>query len=227
MQLASLFSGGKDSAYALYLAQSEGHEIKVLIAIDSENPESYMYHVPNIHLVKMQAEAVDISLIFRKTKGIKEEELGDLKDAISEAMDKYGITGVVSGAIYSNYQRKRIDNIADELGIESLSPLWKKKPKDMLSEMVESGFRVIISAVAAEGLGPEWLGREIDQRTIEELSRLHNTCYVCTAGEGGEFETLVVDAPNFKKKIEIKEAEKLWDGQSGVYKVLVAKLREK
>ena len=97
----------------------------------------------------------------------------------------------------------------------------------MLSEMVESGFRVIISCVAAEGLGPEWLGREIDESTIEELSCLHNTCYVCTAGEGGEFETLVVDAPNFAKKIEIKEAEKSWDGQAGIYRVLSAELVEK
>lgn len=227
MKLAALFSGGKDSVYALYLAQSQGHDIEVLIAIDSENPESYMFHVPNIHLVKLQAEAMGIPLIFKKTKGIKEEELADLKEAISEAIKDYGITGIVSGAIYSNYQRKRIDDMAAELRIESLSPLWKKKPKDMLSEMVGNGFKVVMSAVAAEGLGPEWLGREIDQKTIEELSNLHNTCYVCTAGEGGEFETLVVDAPNFAKKIEIKEAEKSWDGQAGVYKVLSVELVEK
>jgi ABC transporter with metal-binding/Fe-S-binding domain ATP-binding protein len=227
MELAALFSGGKDSAYALYLAQSQGHEIKVLIAIDSENPESYMFHVPNIHVTKLQAEAMGTSLIFKKTKGVKEEELADLKNAISEAIEKYGTTGIVSGAIYSNYQRKRIDDMACELGIESLSPLWKKKPKDMLSEMVGKGFKIVMSAVAAEGLGPEWLGREIDQETIEELSSLHNTCYVCTAGEGGEFETLVVDAPNFEKKIEIKKAEKSWDGQAGIYKVLSAELVEK
>lgn len=227
MHLAVLFSGGKDSAYALYLAQQEGHKIQVLISIDSENPESYMYHVPNIHLVKQQAEAMGIPLIYRKTKGVKEEELEDLKSAISEAIREYGISGIVSGAIYSNYQRKRIDNMALELEIQSFSPLWKKKPKKMLADMVSCGFRVVITAVAAGGLGPEWLGREIDQRTIEELSCLHNTCYVCTAGEGGEFETLVIDAPNFKKRIEIEDAEKLWDGQAGVYRILAAHLVEK
>jgi ABC transporter with metal-binding/Fe-S-binding domain ATP-binding protein len=227
MQLAALFSGGKDSAYSAYLAQSQGHDVKVLIAIDSENPESYMFHVPNIHLVELQAEAMDLPLIMRKTKGVKEEELKDLKDAISEAIETYGISGIVSGAIYSNYQRKRIDDLAADLGIKSLSPLWKKKPKDMLSDIVENGFQVIISAVAAEGLGPEWLGREIHQETIEELSNLHNTCYVCTAGEGGEFETLVVDAPNFKKRIEIIKAKPHWDGMAGVYHVLSAELKEK
>lgn len=219
MYLASLFSGGKDSAFALYKAMQEGHEIKVIVTISSENPESYMYHVPNIELTKLQAEAMQRPIIFKTTKGVKEEELDDLKRAIEEAIQGYQIEGVVSGAIYSNYQRKRIDDICEELGIKSLNPLWKRKPKEMLKEMVAEGFKIILSAVAAGGLGPEWLGKEIDDETIKELSELHDTCYVCTAGEGGEFETLVLDAPFFKKRIEISDAEKVWDGQSGVYKV--------
>jgi ABC transporter with metal-binding/Fe-S-binding domain ATP-binding protein len=227
MYLASLFSGGKDSAFALHKAMQEGHEIKVIITISSENPESYMYHVPNIGLTRLQAESMQIPIIFKTTKGVKEEELEDLKRAIEEAIQDHRIEGVVSGAIYSNYQRKRIDDICNELGIKSLNPLWKKKSKEMLMEMVAEGFKIIISAVAAGGLGPEWLGKEIDNETINELSDLHNTCYVCTAGEGGEFETLVLDAPFFKKRIEIKNVEKEWDGQSGVYRVKDAVLVEK
>ncbi|UCE73057.1 MAG: TIGR00289 family protein [Methanomassiliicoccales archaeon] len=227
MNIASLFSGGKDSAYAMFMAQKEEHEVKVLITVRSENPESYMFHVPNIDLTKMQAEAMEIPLLFKSTMGVKEEELKDLKDAVLEAMNRYEITGLVSGAIYSNYQRKRIDDIASELGLKSLLPLWKRKPKKMLKEMVDEGFKIIISAVAAGGLGPEWLGRKIDHKTIEALSCLHDTCYVCTAGEGGEFETLVVDAPFFNKRIEIMDAEKTWDGQSGIYVVKDAQLVEK
>ncbi|MEE9151562.1 MAG: diphthine--ammonia ligase [Thermoplasmata archaeon] len=227
MNLASLFSGGKDSAFAMHKAEKEDHEVKVLIAINSENPESYMYHVPNIGLTRLQAEAMQIPMIFRTTKGVKEEELKDLKIAIEEAKQEYSIEGIVHGAIFSNYQRKRIDDICHELVIKSLSPLWKKKPKELLTEMVAEGFKIIISAVAAEGLGPKWLGKEIDDETIKELSDLHNTCYVCTAGEGGEFETLVLDAPFFKKKMKIIDAEKVWDGQSGIYRVKDAVLVEK
>jgi len=227
MRLASLLSGGKDSVYAMYLAMREGHEISVLITIASKNPESYMFHVPNIHLTKLQAEAMGIPLIFRKTEGVKEEELEDLKFALKEAIEEYRIEGIVSGAIFSNYQRSRIDDMAEELGLTSLSPLWRQKPKDLLSEMVAEGFRVIISAVAAGGMGPEWLGVEISARIIEELADLHNICYVCTAGEGGEFETLVIDAPIFDKTINIIDAEKEWDGQSGVYSIGRAVLEEK
>lgn len=219
MRIASLFSGGKDSAYAMFKAMGEGHKIKVLISIRSENPESYMFHVPNINLTRLQAEAMEIPILFKTTKGVKEEELKELKDAIEEAIKNHNIEGVVNGAIYSNYQKKRIDDICYELEIESLSPLWKMKPKDMLQDMVSEGFEIVISAVAAEGLGPEWLGRKIDFEVISELSDLHNTCYVCTAGEGGEFETLVLDAPFFKKRLEILEGEKVWEKQSGVYNV--------
>ncbi len=227
MNLASLFSGGKDSAYAMFKAMEEGHKIKALVTISSKNPESYMYHVPNITLTKLQARAMDIPIIYRTTEGVKEEELGDLKIAIEEAIKDHDIEGVVSGAIYSNYQRKRIDDICSQLGIASLSPLWKMKPKAMLRDMVKSGFKIVIAAVAAGGLGPEWLGREIDSQVINELSDLHNTCYVCTAGEGGEFETLVLDAPFFRRQIKIIDAEKSWDGQSGVYTVKDAKLVDK
>lgn len=227
MYLASLFSGGKDSAFALYKAIKEGHEIKVIVTISSENPESYMYHVPNIGLTRLQAEAMQKPIIFKTTKGVKEEELDDLKRGVEEAIQGYGIEGLVSGAIYSNYQRRRIDDICEEFGIKSLNPLWKKKPKEMLKEMVAEGFKIIISAVAAGGLGPEWLGKEIDNETINELSDLHDTCYVCTAGEGGEFETFVLDAPFFKKIIKIIDAEKVWDGQSGVYNIKDATLVEK
>jgi ABC transporter with metal-binding/Fe-S-binding domain ATP-binding protein len=227
MLLASLFSGGKDSAYAMHLVMNEGHEIKCLISIESENPESYMYHVPNINLTRMQAEAMDLPIIYRITKGVKEEELKDLEEALKEAVQMYDVEGVVSGAIYSNYQRKRIDEICKKLKLKSLIPLWKRRPKNILEEMVRTGFQVIICAVAAGGLGPEWLGMELDNDVIKELSDLHNTCYVCTAGEGGEFETLVVDAPLFKKRIKIINAEKIWDGSSGQYIVLDALLEDK
>ncbi|UCF07475.1 MAG: TIGR00289 family protein [Thermoplasmata archaeon] len=227
MRLASLLSGGKDSLFAMFKAMQEGHEVVVLVTVSSENPESYMFHVPNIHLTGMQSEAMGIPIIFRETKGEKEEELKDLRSALEEAIKTHQIEGAVNGAILSNYQRSRIDDMCEELGLKSLSPLWRRKPKDMLTEMVEEGFKIIISAVAAEGLGPEWLGRKIDPKTIEELSDLHNICYVCTAGEGGEFETLVLDAPMFKKRLEILDAEKQWDGQSGVYTVKDARLVDK
>jgi ABC transporter with metal-binding/Fe-S-binding domain ATP-binding protein len=227
MRLASLFSGGKDSVFSMYKAIDQDHEIVCLITIISKNPESYMYHYPNIGLTKLQAEALGIPMLQRTTEGVKEKELKDLELAIKDAIEQYLIDGVVSGAIYSNYQRRRIDGICQRLGIASISPLWKLKPKEMLEDMVGTGFRLIMSAVAAGGLGQEWLGKEITIDAIQELSKLHETCYVCTGGEGGEFETLVIDCPMFKKRLKILEVEPHWDGMAGWYEIKRAALVEK
>ena len=227
MRICSLFSGGKDSVFSSFKAISQGHKLECLITIISSNPESYMYHVPNIELAELQAIAMEIPIITRETKGEKEKELEDLKLTLEEAKAEYSIEGLVNGAIYSNYQLRRIQNICAELDLECLSPLWKLKPKEMLLEMLNHGFLIIMSAVAAGGLGPEWLGKELTRETVDELSKLHETCYVCTGGEGGEFETLVLDAPLFKKRLKIVDAEPIWDGQAGVYSVKKAILIDK
>ena len=210
MKLAALVSGGKDGLYAAYLA-GKSHEIRVIVTIKSRNPESYMYHVPNIDLVKLQAETMRIPLIFKQSLGKKEEELLDLKAALAEAKAQYGIEGVVSGAIYSKYQKERVDRICTELGLESLAPLWKRNPQELWNEMFDAGFEVIISAVAAYGLTEDWLGRYVDKTAFDTLCDLHGTCYVCTGGEGGEFETLVVYCPLFEKRILVRKSRTEWD----------------
>ena len=210
MKLAALVSGGKDGVYAAYLA-SKRHEIRVIVAIKSRNPESYTYHVPNIDLVKLQVETMRIPLIFRESEGKKEEELLDLKAALAEAKARYGIDGVVSGTIYSKYQKERVDRICAELGLESVAPLWKRNPQELWHELFDAGFEVIISAVAAYGLTEDWLGRYVDKTMFETLCDLHGTCYVCTGGEGGEFETLVVYCPLFEKRIVVQKSRTEWD----------------
>ncbi len=227
MRLGALFSGGKDSVFSIYKAIKLGHDVRVLITIFSKNRESYMYHVPNIELTKLQSSAMEIPIIIRESMGIKEEELLDLEFAIHEAKKDYKLDGIVSGAIYSNYQRRRIDDICEKSQLTSLVPLWKRKPKEMLFEMIDAGFCILMIAVAAGGLEQDWLGREITREVVNELSKLHDTCYVCTGGEGGEFETLVVDCPLFKKKLKVLDAEPHWDGQAGWFEIKNASLEIK
>jgi len=218
VKLAALVSGGKDSLYATYIA-SKRHEIRVLVAIKSLNPDSYMYHVPNIDLVRLQAKSMRLPLVFHHSAGAKEAELSDLRDALREAKIRYGIDGVVSGAIFSNYQRSRIERICNDLGLVSLAPLWRRDPEELWNEMFDAGFEVIITAVAAYGLTDEWLGRLIDRNAVKELCNLHGVCYVCTAGEGGEFETLVINCPLFNERIRILQSHTVWDDktQSGQF----------
>ncbi len=204
-RLAALFSSGKDSAYAIYKMKKKGYEISCLISMISENLYSYMFHTPGIEMAELQAEAMEIPIIIKKTKGEKEKELNELKDAIKEAKDKYDIEGVVTGALYSQYQKERIDKICKELGLKAYSPLWHMDQEKEMKEILESGFHIIFTGVAAYGLNHGWLGRKITKRDINKLVGLNKAYSINVAGEGGEFESLVIDCPLFKKKLVIKE----------------------
>jgi len=214
MKLAVLFSGGKDSCYSAYLAKKEGHEIVCLITIFSENKESYMFHIPSIKKTKHQAEAMDLPLIIQKTKGKKEEELIDLEKAIKKAKDKYKIQGIVTGALHSVYQASRIQKICDKLKLKCINPLWHKNEIEYLEELIKNKFKVIIIGIAAYPLNQSWLGRKIDKSFIKEVKRLNEKYKIHPAGEGGEFETFVLDCPLFKKPIEIKDFKDFKTGEN-------------
>jgi len=227
MKVAVLFSGGKDSVFSLYRAIGQGRDVVVLVAMNSENPYSYMFHIPDINLVKMQADALKLPILFKKTPGIKEKELKELKAALNHAKRKYKIEGVVSGAVASEYQRYRIEAVCADLGLRSIAPLWHLDPERYLTELIRAGFKVIITSVSSEAFDESWLGRELNMEALADLKKLHQRYGIHISGEGGEFETFVVDGPIFKKRIDILEAEKKWFGDHGQYIIKKAKLSRK
>jgi predicted ATP pyrophosphatase (TIGR00289 family) len=226
MKAAVLFSGGKDSTMAVYKALEMGWEVEYLVSLHSVNPHSYMFHVPNIHLDVILAEALGIPLVSGETTGKKEAELKDLQEILQDLKDR-GIRAIFSGALSSTYQKSRIDDICQELGLDSVAPHWHRDPKDYMEEIIKLGFQVIITAVAAEGLDESWLGREINQENMDELQVLHEKYGIHLAFEGGEAETLTLDGPIFKKKVVIQESEKNWQVDSGQLNVKRAILEDK
>lgn len=204
MKVAVLFSGGKDSVYAAYLAKLAGHELACAIVIKSENQDSYMFHTPSIEKAERQVEIIGIPLLVHLTKGNKEEELEDLTEAIRVAKERYGVEGVVTGALHSEYQASRIGKICAGLGLESINPLWHREEIGYLNELIENDFDVVITAVAAYPLDGSWLGRKIDESFIEEVAELKEKYKIHPAGEGGEFETFVLNCPLFSRGLKIK-----------------------
>ena len=201
---------------------SEHHEISCLLSMKSENDASYMFHTPNIGLTELQAEALDIPLITGITKGEKELELSDLKDLIKNAIELFGIEGIVTGAVESVYQAQRVQKICSDLGLWCFNPLWQMDQIELLETLVRKKYNIIISAIAAYPLNESWLGRKLDSKMISELKALTG---VNPAGEGGEFESLVLNAPMFKREIKIIESEKEYDNHAGVFIVKEADLR--
>lgn len=220
MKVAALFSGGKDSVFAIYIAEQHGWDITNLVTILPENKDSWMYHSVNIHLADKLSEAIGIPLTKRITKGEKEEELKDLKNVLSEL----DIDGVVSGAIASEYQRTRIEKICYELRIKSFTPIWHKDQELILRNQINAGFKIAVVGVFAYGFDETWLGRIVSQESVDELVRLREKYSINIAGEGGEFETLMLDGPLFKKKLVLDEVLKEWKRDHGVLKVKKARL---
>ncbi len=223
MRVAVLATAGKDSTLALYQVLKENYEVQFLVSMIPQRRDSWMFHYPNIHLVDDFAEAVGLPLVKAETSGIKEREVEDLKDLIG----KLDVEGIVSGAVASNYQKTRIENVCRQLRLQSIMPLWHKDEMDILKRILELKFRAIIVGVSAHGFSEKWLGREINEETVDDLVKLNRKYGVSLVGEGGEYETLVLDAPFFKKKMEIVEADKLWENESGYLLIKEVRLERK
>ena len=222
MKVAALFSGGKDSVFAVWHALHQGWDVVRLLTLAPENQFSHMFHHPNIEWTALQAKALGIPHSITRTKGMKEEELLDMKALFKKAR----ADGIISGAFASEYQRERIDFACEEMGLRSFAPLWHKCQEAYLSELSRN-FETIITSVSADGLDERWLGRRIDEKCIADLRSLHERRGISPCGEGGEYETFVLDAPIFSRRIEIEKSLKSFRGSSGTMLIKKARLAPK
>lgn len=227
MKLASLFSGGKDSTYAIYKAKNEGHDIKCLVSIFPQSEESHLLHFPNIVSTALQAKAMKLPQILVQTNTVDPEtEIAELQDLLKKAMNDFGIEGIVHGGLFSDYQRIIFERIGSNLNLKVISPLWHIDQKNYLHKLLESEFKFIITSVTSAGLDETWLGKEITQKDVEQLETLSTKHGFNLTFEGGEAETFVIDCPLFCYPIRILKANKIWDGYRGRFEITEAVLEK-
>lgn len=226
MRVGALFSGGKDSTYAAYLA-SKRDELACLITVFPEVETSYMFHFPNLKWTGLQAESAGVPQVVGKTAGVKEEELSDLKATLSSAKNRFGLTGIYTGALASVYQKSRVERICSGLSLECISPLWGIDPQVHLRTLLRDGFVVEVVSVSALGLDESWLGRILDEKAIDELVLLGAKYRFHIGLEGGEGETFVLDCPLFSRRIEVVSSQKHWRGDSGYLEIKEARAVQK
>jgi diphthine-ammonia ligase len=221
---ASLFSGGKDSSWALYRAMASDRDVSHLVTVHP-GAESYMYHVPATRLARLAAESIGLPLVEVDPDGFDAEaatdsgtqgdtELAPLESALADLDAEVDLAGVTAGAVESEYQTSRIRGMCDRLGIDLYAPLWGETPRELAEAMLSAGFEIRIIRVAARGLDESWLGRTLDRDALDELGALNDEYGVHVLGEGGEFETLVVDGPHMDRRIEL-EYERRWEATRG------------
>ena len=222
MTVTALVSGGKDSVYAAYLADSQGWPVDELLTLRPREPDSMLYHTPNLDLVALQAEAWrKRHRVVRVTEPGEAGELAALDAALG------GSSGpVVAGAIASSYQWTRLLRVAGRHGRRVYAPLWRVAPGRVVREEIAAGLDIRLVHLAAEGLPPDWVGGRLDLARLAQLEALHDDGRgVNVAGEGGEYETLVVDAPFFEARIEIDRATTVVDRQTSRYVISSAHLK--
>jgi len=225
MKLASLFSGGKDSTYAIHLAKKQGHDVKCLLSVFPKSDESHLLHHPNMKWTKLQSESMNIpQLTIASTSDETDNELSLIENLLQNAKDQFQIEGLVHGGIKSKFQKDKFENICSKLNLKVIAPLWDTDPEKYMNELIDSKFDFIMTTVSSDGLDDSWLGKTISKYDIVSLKHLSEKFGFNLNFEGGEAETFVTNCPLFTNSIKINQFEKKWDGYRGRFEIVDAGL---
>ena len=225
MKLACLFSGGKDSTYAIHLAQNQGHDVVCLLSIFPKSEESHLLHHPNLIWTKLQSESMNIpQLTASSNSDDTSDELIAMENLLQNAKDQFQIDGLVHGGIKSKFQKEKFETLCLKLNLVSVAPLWETEPKKYMNDLLDSDFNFMMISVSSDGLDEQWLGKIILKSDIEVLNNLSNKFGFNLNFEGGESETFVLDCPLFSNPIKINKFVKNWDGYRGRIEIVDAEL---
>lgn len=225
VRATALVSGGKDSVYSAHLAECQGWEVRELLTIAPSDPESMMFHTPNLDLVALQAASWG-----KEHRNVPVEARGVAAEAaaLEQALRSVDTDWIVVGAIASTYQYSRVLRLADRLGRHVFAPLWGKPGLRVVQEEVGAGLDIRFVHLAAEGLPPGWLGERLDANVVRALEAgMGSTRAYHPAGEGGEYETLVVDAPFFRQRLEIVGSDVVTGAGTSSLRIREARLAPK
>ena len=226
MNLGSLFSGGKDSTYAIYMAQKQGHKVTCLLSVFTKSEESHLLHHPNLQWTKLQSESMKIpQLTINSTSDETDDELSALENLLKKAKEQFHIEGLVHGGIKSQFQKEKFETQCTKLDLVAVAPLWSTEPEQYMNDLLKSNFNFIMITVSSDGLDDTWLGKQISKTDVDKLKHLSEKFGFNLNFEGGEAETFVIDCPLFSNSIKINESKKTWDGYRGRFEIVDAELK--
>ena len=226
MKFVSLLSGGKDSVFATTECERHGHELICAAHLAPQNNadelDSFCFQTAAHNVVEGVAACLGVPLVRRTWDGnsidqslnysvTEGDEVEELYELLREVLRRHpDVTAVSSGAILSTYQRTRVETCCQRLRLTSLAYLWQRPQRQLLKDMSRSGLRAIVVKTATLGLEPEDLGLELMAReTRSRFDDLHDKYAFHVCGEGGEYESLVLDSPRFTKRIVLTKTETL------------------
>lgn len=206
------WSGGKDSALAYYRAVLEGHVPLALFTMFEEDGSKSRSHGLPIEVMEAQAERMGLPLVIGKASwsGYEKEFIKQLKEFKAQGIDMG-----VYGDIDLEDHLKWVEKVSAEAGMSVAHPLWQEPRKKIVKELVDEGFRAVITVVDTKRLDERFLGRDFTYDLIDELEA--EGVDVC--GEEGEFHTVIVDGPIFVEPVPVIFGEKIKAGNYGILEV--------
>ena len=197
------WSGGKDCCQSAFEAQKAGFEISCLVNMINPEVERSCSHGIAAKWIKLQAEAMGLPIIQQTTNG---QNYAEQFTAALQKLRAEGITHGVFGDINFDLHRNWDEKVCRAADIEPVLPLWNLDHKSVAQEFIQQGFKTVVVTTRSDLLGEEWVGRLFDDQFLNDLARYPD---ISPCGEAGEFHTLVIDGPLFKKKLAVKEAGKV------------------
>ena len=202
LEVAASWSGGKDSCLACYKAMERGYQIRYLLNFISEKYKRCCFHGIQRELINLQADLIGISLFQKKVSPDMKLYEKEFKEAVNHLETKK-VKGMVFGDIYLDEHKEWVERVCGDLDIVPIEPLWDIPASTLVEEFVELGFKAIVVSCQADKFSKDFVGRVVDKNLINELKSKN----ICPCGENGEFHTLVIDGPIFKRRIEILETK--------------------
>jgi diphthine-ammonia ligase len=240
----ALFSGGKESSWALYRALEDGHDVRRLVLVHPP-AASHVYRAPATAVARLAARSIGIPIVdvglptvdieppdvkagvaskLETGDGAEREPLESALRTLAAEFDG-GLQGVVAGTVGSEYQAGHLRSMCDDVGCDFWAPLWDADPRELLDSMLEGGLEIFVVEVAAPGFDESWLGRRLDCDALVDLEALHCERGISLLGEGGEFQTIVTQGPHMSRRVALEfEFEREWYGTWGQVRVTDARL---
>jgi uncharacterized protein (TIGR00290 family) len=198
MKTAVLWTGGKDSALALYEAQRLGHEIRLLVTFA---PPGFRFRAHPISIMAQQADAMGIC---HRVITIEEPIRDNYVVALRQLAERDGIAVVVTGDISEvDGKPNWIRECSQGLALDVQTPLWHREREELLDQLITVGYKTLFTCVKAPWFTAEWVGRELDSAAVQAMRELRTTTGLDLCGEQGEYHTMVTDGPPFRHPIEI------------------------
>jgi uncharacterized protein (TIGR00290 family) len=203
MRVCCLFSGGKDSAYALHRMLLSGFEVPVLLTIRSKDPDSWLYHTPGMEVADLFEEFTGIHTELISSPQGRDEELEVLRDALIDLRDRFDLQAICSGALLSDFQRMKFSQAATDSGLISYTPIWRKDGLRYMRELRDHGFSYLLVSYSSPGFETSDLGKPVDDIMLKRFLENAERWGSHPAFEGGEAETMILAGPCFPNKLEV------------------------